>query len=185
MGTAEEAAVVGGPAMSEGPAERSPLPSTHSFRIAGSSIKPRSNNVDYQVSGSGGCVFVSGGSATAVWNAPLWLPRDATVNYLRIYYDDTSGSNSMAWFTVYDLYGNIVDEFSVSSDGSAGNGYSDTALIEHQIDYSRYSYVVNWRPNVTGSAMQLCGFRLYYFDPNVFSHGFDHGDTFGWSAVVQ
>ena len=174
-----------GPVEIGGPAGRSPLPSTHSVRIAGSTPKPRNSGPTYQTSGSGGCVYLTAGRTRTWWSLPLSLPSNATVNYLRIYTNDTSAANSQAWFTIYDLYGDIVAEFPVSSDGSGGNGYWTSALIDHQIDYNQYSYVFNWRSNVLGAEMQLCGFRIYYFDPNVFAHGFDNGDTFGWSAVVQ
>jgi hypothetical protein len=40
-----------------------------------------------------------------------------------------------------------------------------TSEFTHTVDYTNYSYVVNWRPNDTGSDMQLCGFRIYYYPP--------------------
>lgn len=93
------------------------------------------------------------------------LPQGAVVETLRMYYNDTSASNSSAWFTVYDLYGSIVEEWSVSTTGSTGNGFNDSATIDHTVDYSTYSYLLNWRPVVTGSTMQLCGFRIFYTPP--------------------
>lgn len=149
----------------EGPAE------TVSWRIVGSALKPRENNVDYVTSGSGGCVHVSGGSSFTVWNAPVHLPQGALVETLRMYYHDTSGSNSSGWLTVYDLYGDIVQEWTVNSSGNLGNSFNDSVVINHTIDYSVYSYVLNWRPNVTGSTMQLCGFRVFYTAP-MFGAGF-------------
>ncbi len=181
----ESVATTGGGDAEVAPVGRAPLPSTHSIRIAGSTPKPRNTGPNYQASGSGGCAYVTAIDANTVWNSPLALPQGATVNILRMYYNDTSATDSTAWFTIYDLYGSIVQEFSVSTSGSSGNGFTDSALIDHQIDYGSYSYVFNWRPNVIGSTMQLCGFRIFYFDPNIFSHGFNNGDTFGWSAVVQ
>jgi hypothetical protein len=84
---------------------------------------------------------------------------------MRMYYDDTSATDSFAWFSVYDLYGNIVQEWAVASAGSTGNGFGDTALISHTIDYQLYSYAINWRPYVLGAEMQNCGFRLFYEPP--------------------
>ncbi len=135
------------------------------LRIAGSALKPRATGTDYTVGGGGGCVYGTSGSTFEVWNIPVILPQGAVVGTLRIYFDDTSAVDSTAWFTIYDLYGSIVEEFSVSSNGNSGNGYRDSALIDHQIDYSVYSYVLNWRPNVIGSTMQLCGFRIFYETP--------------------
>jgi hypothetical protein len=82
-----------------------------------------------------------------------------------MYYYDTSGSNTTGWFTIYDLYGSIVEEWSASSSGNSGNSFNDSAQINHTIDYSVYNYVINWRPNVTGSTIQLCGFRVFYTPP--------------------
>ncbi len=154
------------------------------LRVTGSVVRPRSSSISFVASGGGGCTYHTGGSVFMVWNAPVYLPQGATVNYLRMYYDDTSATDSGAWFTVYDLYGDIVQEWGVSSSGSSGNSYNDSALIDHVVDYSRYSYTVNWRPNVTGSVMQLCGFRIFYFDPNLFSDGLESGDTDAWSSVT-
>lgn len=136
-----------------------------SWRATGTSLKPREHDVSPGVSGSGGCAYASSGDAFTVWNLSPMLPQGAVVETLRMYYNDTSASNSSAWFTVYDLYGSIVEEWSVSSAGSAGNGFNDSAAIDHTVDYSTYSYLLNWRPVVTGSTMQLCGFRIFYTPP--------------------
>jgi hypothetical protein len=148
------------------PAESDPgwtdqLPLT-SLRIAGSTLRPREDDVSYTVAGSGGCVYATTGDAFTVWNHKLTLPAGSRVDTLRMYYNDTSGSTSTAWFTIYDLYGNVVQEWSVSSAGSTGNGFNNSVPIDHVVDYSVYSYALNWRPSVTGSTMQLCGFRIFY-----------------------
>ncbi len=136
-----------------------------SWRITGSALKPRENDVSYTVNGNGSCTYVTSGDVSTVWNMTPMLPQGAVVDTLRMYYDDTSGSNSAAWFTIYDLYGAIVQEWSVSSSGNFGNSFSDSSVIDHTIDYSLYSYLINWRPNVTGATMQLCGFRIFYEPP--------------------
>ena len=132
------------------------------WRVVGSTLKPRVNDVSYATSGSGGCVYVTAGNASTVWNTPLWIPDGATVQYLRIYVDDTSASNLTGWFTIYDLFGNIVDEWSASSSGTPGQTWFDSADINHVIDYNAYSYVVNMRPVGTGSTLQFCGARVFY-----------------------
>lgn len=140
-----------------------------SHRIAGSALRPRANNVDYAGASGGGCVYNTGGSQSTVWNAPIHLPQRSRVDSLRLYYNDTSGGlDGRGWFTVYDLYGSIVFEWGVSSVGSSGTGFADTGTINHEIDYSQYSYVLNWRPNENGTAMQLCGFRIFYQPPPLF-----------------
>lgn len=142
-----------------------------SWRVTGSALKPRENDVSYTVNGNGSCVYVTAGDASTVWNITPMLPQGAVVDTLRMYYYDTSGSNSSAWFTIYDLYGAIVQEFSVSTSDNGGNSFNDSAQINHTVDYSVYSYLLNWRPSVTGSTMQLCGFRIFYTPP-FFAAGF-------------
>lgn len=134
------------------------------LRIAGAALKPRESNVDWSgAGGAGGCIYASGGSTSAVFNVPVYLQQGATVEKMRMYYDDTNASkNSTAWFTVYDLYGTVVSEWGVSSSGSGGNGYRTTAEFTHEVDYALYSYVINWRPYELGTDMQVCGFRIYY-----------------------
>lgn len=136
-----------------------------SYRMAGAALKPRENDVNYSIGAGGACTYVVSGDANTVWNAPVWLPQGAVVDTLRMYYYDTSGSNSTAWFTIYDLYGSIVSEWNVSSSGNAGNGFNDSALINHEIDYNSFAYLLNWRPVAAGSTLQLCGFRVFYEPP--------------------
>lgn len=133
-----------------------------SWRVSGAALKPRENDVSYSVNSTGSCTYVTAGDASTVWNIPVQLENGAIVDTLRMYYHDTSGSNTTAWFTVYDLYGGIVDEWSVSSSTSGGNSFNDSAQINHTVDYSVYSYLLNWRPVVSGSTIQLCGFRVFY-----------------------
>jgi hypothetical protein len=136
-----------------------------SWRVTGSALKPRENNVSYTVDSDGSCTYVTAGSSSTVWNTPVHLPNGAVVDTLRMYYYDTSASSTGGWFTIYDLYGDIVEEWSVLSTSNFGNSFNDSAQINHTIDYSIYNYVLNWRPYVTGSTVQLCGFRVFYQPP--------------------
>lgn len=142
-----------------------------SWRVTGSTLKPRENNVSYGVDSNGSCVYITGGSAFTVWNIPVQLENGSRVDTLRMYYYDTSASNTTAWFTIYDLYGAIVQEWAVSSNTSGGNSFNDSDQINHTVDYSVYSYVLNWRPVVSGSSIQLCGFRVFY-EPVLFNVGY-------------
>ncbi len=136
------------------------------LRVAGATLKPRQSDVEWDC-GTGGMVYASSGDYTTVFNVPLYLPQGATVEYLRMYYYDTNSSeNCIGWFTVYDLFGSVVEEFHVYSSGDSGNNFTTTSEFSHTIDYSQYSYVLNWRPNELGSDMQLCGFRIFYEAPS-------------------
>jgi hypothetical protein len=155
------------------------------LRVSGSVLRPRTSTDGITINTSGGCIYNVSGSAFGVLNVPLDLPNGATVNTLRMYYFDTSASDSTGWFTVYDLYGDVVTEVSVQSSGSSGNSFNDSALINHVIDHSVHSYVLNWRPTVAGNTMQLCGFRIFYNPPLLFADGFESGNTSQWSTTVQ
>jgi hypothetical protein len=137
------------------------------IRFVGSTLRPRQNNVSYTTNGNGSCVYVTAGSANTVWNLPLALPEGSKVEWLRMYYHDTDGlHNTSGWFTKYDLYGGLVQEWAVDSTGSGGNAYADVLISPTEtIDYSVYSYVLNWRPVAVTSTLQLCGFRLFYTAP--------------------
>ncbi len=137
------------------------------FRITGTALKPRGSDVDYVPTAGGGCFYASAGNTSRVFNTGVYLPQGSLVRGMRFYYDDTSGSDSTAWFSVYDLYGDLVQEWSVTSAGTTGNGFNDTTLISHTIDYSLYSYAINWRSYVLGSTMQNCGFRIFYEPPHL------------------
>jgi hypothetical protein len=142
-------------------------PTLSSIRVAGSALRPGNSTVGWPRSGGGGCIYASEGSANIVWNTPVYLPRGSTVDHLRMYYDNTTVEDCTGWFTVYNQNGDLVIERSMNSVGTGGHGFADTSTIDHTIDYSQYSYVLNWRPNHAGIKMQLCGFRIFYTPPAI------------------
>jgi len=149
-----------------GPSEpEEPLATTRYLRVTGSVLRPRENDVDYAWGAGGGCIYVKAGDDFTVWNTPIYLPQGATVTQLRMFVNDASTSNCQGFFSVYDLWGDLVYEWSATSNTSSGLSYWDAAIPDHIIDYETYSYVVNWRPQDTGADMQLCGFRLSYTPP--------------------
>ena len=98
---------------------------------------------------------MTAGDSNTVWNFPLALPEGSKVEWLRMYYRDADGShNTTGWFTKYDLYGGLVREWAVNSTGSAGDNYSDVLITPTEtIDYSNFSYVLNWRPQAVTSTL--------------------------------
>jgi hypothetical protein len=137
-----------------------------SLRYVGNTLKPRENDVNYSVLGQGGCVHVISGDVYEVWNVPLTLPEGVQVQWLRMYtYDADAGTAMRGWFTKYDLYGNIVQEWPVAS-ADGGYNYADVQIVPAEtIDYSAYSYVINWQPMKASMHLQLCGFRVFYYQP--------------------
>ena len=138
------------------------------IRYVGSTLKPRSNDVNYGTNSDGGCVYVTSGNSFTVWNVPLTLPQGAQVGFLRMYFYDVDPTNNIqGWFTKYDLYGSIVTEWHVAS-FNGGYAYNDVTISPTEtIDYNSYSYVLNMRPVGSGSNLQFCGFRLFYTAPPI------------------
>lgn len=134
----------------------------HYYFAAGSVLKPRDSAVNWASDGSGGCIYLSSGNSNVIVNLPLDLPDGARIDYLRLYYYDTSAENSSAWITIYDGQGGLDDVTSVASTGNSGYGTTPSVLVEHVVNSEDYSYVLNWRPKVIGNTMRLCGLRVAY-----------------------
>jgi hypothetical protein len=136
-----------------------------SLRIPGLALKPQVSAVEWHPGSNPGCIHLFSGLETWDWNAPVYLPQGATVTALRMYYYDTSADYSVGSFTVYNLWGQVMWEWSVESTGISGNLWVEVAIPNHIINYDAYSYAVTWQPRVTGESMQLCGFRILYTVP--------------------
>jgi hypothetical protein len=132
------------------------------FHVAGSSLTPRASSTAWVYQGTG-CVSASGGND--IFSIHLDLPQGARIDYLRLYYRDTSASNSEAWITTYDATGGFADLTTVSSTGAAGYGSALSPFVNHVVNNAARAYVLNWRPNQTGASMQLCGLRVAYRAP--------------------
>jgi hypothetical protein len=160
------------------------LQPTHELRVAGSVMRPVESAATYATSGSGGCVYATASEFT-FFSTFLDLPHGATLLQVRFYFNDTSASDSFALLTELDYQGNPSMEWRMDSWGDTGSGYDTRADLNHVVDTTAHSYILRWRPVVASSAMQACGFRIWYHDPHVFSSGFETGNTGLWSATVQ
>lgn len=132
------------------------------YHVTGSALHPRDSSVGWNTGGSGGCLYVTSGSPSVVFNLHQEIPNGARIDYLRIFYYDTSASDSNSWVTRYDDSGGIEDVAVASSTGTAGYGTNLSAYVGHVIDNTDYSYILNWRPYVLGTTMLLCGLRVAY-----------------------
>jgi hypothetical protein len=97
-----------------------------------------------------------------VLNLHLDIPTGARIDYLRIFYYDSSPSDSIAWVTTYDGAGGLSDLTSVASSGAAGYGTNLSGFVNHIVNNLDNAYVLNWRPYQLGSSMRLCGLRVAY-----------------------
>ena len=132
--------------------------------VAGSALRPRASTTTWASSGGGGCIYAVA-NASGIFNVPLELPQGSRIDYLRIFFYDTSASDSTAWVTYYDGAGGLVDlptGSGVTSSGTAGYDTNLSTYMGHIVENFDNAYVLNWRPNVTGSTMMLCGLRVAY-----------------------
>ena len=132
------------------------------YHVPGSTLRPRDSSVEWSSGGSGGCLKLTSGSTSVVFNLQLDIPDDVRIEYLRIYYYDTSASDSQAWVTRYNDAEALQDVAYVTSTSNTGYATRLSAYLEHVVDNVNYSYVLNWRPNALGSTMMLCGLRVAY-----------------------
>ncbi len=138
----------------------------HYVHVAGSTLRPRDSSVEWDVLESGGCLYNNGGNTSEIFNIHLDIPNGSLIEYLRIYYYDTSSSDSIAWVTLYDDAGGYDDVVSAASDGNAGYGTMLSSQVAHVVDTDTDSYLLNWRPIASGSTMALCGLRVAYRLPD-------------------
>ncbi len=132
------------------------------YHATGSALHPRDSAVEWNTGGSGGCLYQVSGDTYTIYNLHQEIPQGARIDYLRIFYYDTSAGTSYAWVTRYDDTGGLEDLTYVGSEGTAGYGTALSPLMEHVVDSTNYSYVLNWRPYVNGTTMFLCGLRVAY-----------------------
>jgi hypothetical protein len=130
--------------------------------VPGSTLRPRASSTDWTYPGNG-CISASGANDGFITH--LGIPNGSRIDYLRIYYYDTSSNNSQAWVTTYNGAGGFADLTSVSSTGETGYGTQLSPFVNHIVDTAGSSYVLNWRSNQTGSTMRLCGLRVAYRMP--------------------
>ena len=67
-----------------------------------------------------------------------------------------------AWITTYNGAGNLEDLAYVEFGQDYGFRTKLSSFIGHVVDTSSNSYLINWRPNVVGDSMWVCGMRVAY-----------------------
>jgi hypothetical protein len=130
-------------------------------RFEGTAFYPRNSIYTYAESGSGGCIY-NVANPSGIYTANVHLPQSALVDIVRFFWYDTNASNSTLWLTQYDDHGSFNDLGNVSSSGASGYG-DDMFNPNYTVDNYTHSLLLNWRPIVSGSTMQLCAVRLRYW----------------------
>lgn len=95
----------------------------------------------------------------------LDVPHGARIDYVRLFFYDTSSANSQAWITRYNAQGGTSNLTDVSSTGTGGYGTTLSDYVGHTVSTEDYAYVLNWRANQLGKSMRLCGLRVAYRQP--------------------
>jgi hypothetical protein len=138
------------------------------MHVAGSTFVPLYKGTDPTYA-AGGCTYsASANVGDAYFNFPLMLPPGSRINSLRFYYNDTAATDGTLRIRRMDDGNPYSEVTTVSSTGSGGIGYSSVTGLNYEVDYSNYSYVLQYFATVTGSTMQLCGARVGYTPPGIF-----------------
>ncbi len=79
-----------------------------------------------------------------------------------------------AWVTSYDSAGGLVDLLYLPFGHNYGYATELSPFVGVVVDTLNNSYVINWRPNITGTSMYVCGLRVAYKLPDG-AGGFESG----------
>lgn len=69
---------------------------------------------------------------------------------------------SYAWVTSYDHVGGYEDVISLSFGHYYGYRTELSSYIGEVVDTINKSYLINWRPNIVGDTLRVCGVRVAY-----------------------
>jgi hypothetical protein len=154
------------PAMNEAPEQPNAVAATTDYQhVAGSAFVPLYDDAGVTY-GSKGCTYLS--SATHLFmNYSLDLPNHSTVTAVRLYFNDTAPTTGTLHLAQYDDGAAYTYLATVTTSGSSGLGSATVSGLTITLDYLNYNYVMYWMPGISGSTMQLCGFRVNYTRPFV------------------
>jgi hypothetical protein len=133
------------------------------YKVIGSAFQPRESTSTYAYT-SNGCIYQNAGTIMR-FQAPLVIPENSEIKYVRIYYLDTAATDMTVWLTRYEPGQANLDLVSVKSSDSGGYGTVLSSLITQTVDMATYAYVLTWGTSVNSSANQLCGIRIAYYLP--------------------
>ena len=134
------------------------------YRLVGTAFNERTSATTFAYNFNG-CVYETGGIDNR-FMAPLLLPEDAVIKFLRLYYNDTNPSSDItAWITRYQPGVSSEDLTNVTSMGSSGYGTTLSAEITHTVDLASWAYTVVIAPNANSSSNAFCGVRVAYYAP--------------------
>ena len=130
-------------------------------RIAGMNFHPREATTTHNYAGAG-CVNRT--SSLGFLVSDLQVPDGAEIDFLRLYFDDTSGdNNAQAWLYAYDGLGNFTQITTVSSSGAPGESSAGSGFFSHIVDNTAEALgLVIGFDNANDSTVAVCGVRIRY-----------------------
>ncbi len=132
-------------------------------RVSGTSFHPYSSGTAYN-QGHLGCLHRSGNLGNNTFGYSLELPHGALVDYLWLYFYDTSSTNDM--FVTISAHNGIGGEEiidTIYSTSSGGFGTTGSGVFSHVVDNFTESLMIEAVfPNNQNFALQLCGVRVRY-----------------------
>jgi hypothetical protein len=134
------------------------------YRLVGPAFNPRTSLTTFAYNFNG-CVYETGGTDNR-FMAPLLIPENSVIKYLRLYYNDTNPSSDItAWLTRYQPGVTSEDLTSLTSAGSSGYGTTLSSEITHTVDLTSWAYTIIIAPNANAASNSFCGIRVAYYAP--------------------
>lgn len=133
------------------------------LRVAGSNFTPRDASTTFSYASSG-CMQRNSNVGDSWFTTDLQVPDGATIDYLRVYYNDTDAGfdvHSELW--AFDSAGGTTLIAEADSTGSGGFGSAGSGFFAHVVDNVAESLVIVASiQGGVGSALTLCGVRVRY-----------------------
>jgi hypothetical protein len=133
------------------------------YRLIGTAFNIRTSTTTFAYNFNG-CIYQTAGTDNR-YMAPLLIPNNSIIKYLRLYYDDTSATDMTAWITRYEPGLSSTDLTSVTSTGAAGYGTTLSPEITQTVNLVNYAYTIIFAPSASGVAQSFCGVRVAYYAP--------------------
>lgn len=138
------------------------------YMASGATLRGRNSSTGYAYAGNG-CAYVTSGTTTGrILNTELYIPDGSIIKYLRVYFNDTNASGSVAGFiTRYQPGVAVSDLVSASSTAAYAGGYSFvvSSEITETVNNTSYAYTLIGWPSDSVSSLQICGLRVAYYAP--------------------
>jgi hypothetical protein len=134
------------------------------YRLVGTAFNVRTSSTTFAYNFNG-CVYETGGTDNR-FMAPVLIPDNSVIKFLRLYYNDTNpSSNITAWLTRYQPGVTSEDLTSVISAGESGYGTTLSSEITHTVDLTNWAYTIIIAPNANAASNSFCGIRVAYYAP--------------------